>query len=45
MSAYPEVKQIRKKDIDFIFMGCDGVWEQKSSQQMKNYISEGLKTK
>jgi serine/threonine protein phosphatase PrpC len=26
VTACPEIKQIQKKDIDFIFMGCDGLW-------------------
>lgn len=24
--AFPEVRKVSRKDVDFIFMGCDGVW-------------------
>jgi serine/threonine protein phosphatase PrpC len=29
-------------DIDFVFMGCDGVWERKSNEQMVAWIYERL---
>jgi protein phosphatase 2C family protein 2/3 len=35
VTADPEIRQIQKKDIDYILMGCDGIWESKSSGQMK----------
>ena len=30
-------------DIDFIIMGCDGIWEKKSNAEMVEYIYEKLK--
>lgn len=30
---------------DFIIMGCDGIWETKSNQQMVDYLYEKLRTK
>lgn len=30
-------------DIDFVFMGCDGVWERKSNEEMVAWIYEKLK--
>lgn len=30
-------------DLDFIFMGCDGVWERKSNDQMVQWIYDQLK--
>ena len=30
-------------DIDFIIMGCDGIWEKKSNEEMVEYIYEKLK--
>lgn len=32
VTADPEIVQIQKKDIDYILLGCDGIWEEKSSQ-------------
>lgn len=33
------------KKVDFIVMGCDGVWEMKNSQQIVTYIYENKKKK
>jgi len=30
---------------DFIIMGCDGIWETKSNQQMVDYIYDKLRSK
>jgi len=30
------------KDLDFVFMGCDGVWERKSNEEMVAWIYERL---
>ena len=32
-------------NLDFIFMGCDGVWERKSNEEMVAWIYERLKHK
>lgn len=32
-------------DIDFIIMGCDGIWEQKSNEEMVEYVYEHLEKK
>lgn len=29
-------------DLDFVFMGCDGVWERKSNEEMVAWIYEKL---
>jgi len=31
------------EDIDFIIMGCDGIWEKKSNEEMVEYIYRKLK--
>jgi len=33
------------KPIDFIVMGCDGIWELKNSQQIVTYIYDQKKKK
>lgn len=30
-------------DIDFIIMGCDGIWEKKSNEEMVSYVYDKLK--
>ena len=30
-------------DIDFIIMGCDGIWERKSNEEMVEYVYDKLK--
>jgi serine/threonine protein phosphatase PrpC len=45
ISAFPEVKKVRRDGVEFVFMGCDGLWERKSRAAMRNYIGEGLKDK
>lgn len=32
-------------DLDFIIMGCDGVWEQKSNEEMVDWIYRKLGSK
>lgn len=32
-------------DLDFVFMGCDGVWERKSNEEMVAWIYERLQHK
>lgn len=29
VTADPEIVQIQKNDIDYILLGCDGIWETK----------------
>lgn len=44
--AYPEITKIKiTKDIDFIFMACDGVWDCVDVQKVCEHISIQLKTK
>ena len=51
ISAFPEVKVMPinggagGKRVDFIVIGCDGIWELKNSQQIVTYIYEQKKKK
>lgn len=46
MTANPEIKEFDLDgDEDFIIMGCDGIWETKSNEEMVEYIYERLKKK
>ena len=31
ITANPDFKKIDNKNVDFIIMGCDGIWETKSN--------------
>ena len=44
VTAEPDIRQINRKDIDYIFLGCDGLWESKSCKEMKNWLDDKLKT-
>jgi serine/threonine protein phosphatase PrpC len=45
ISAYPDVyKHQITSEFDFIVMGCDGVYETKTSQEIVDFISKELKT-
>lgn len=44
--AYPEITKVNiTDDIDFIVMGCDGVWDCVEPQKFCEYINERLKKK
>lgn len=34
ITVNPDVKKIKNKNIDFIIMGCDGIWEVKQNNEM-----------
>ena len=31
ITANPEITKIKNEGLDFLIMGCDGIWEEKSS--------------
>ena len=44
ITANPDVLEFDlTDDIDFIIMGCDGIWERKSNEEMVEYVYEKLK--
>lgn len=46
VTSNPEIKEFDLDgDEDFIIMGCDGIWETKSNEEMVEYIYERLKKK
>ena len=45
ITAWPDVKEIDlelAKD-EFIIMGCDGIWETKSNEEMVEFVKEKIK--
>lgn len=45
ITADPDIRKIENKNIDFIIMGCDGIWEVKDNDQMVKWISKRLNDK
>jgi serine/threonine protein phosphatase PrpC len=44
VTAEPEIKVVDiEPEDDFIIMGCDGIWETKSNEEMVEYIYDRLK--
>ena len=43
ITAYPEIKKEGIKDIDFIVIACDGVWDCKKNQEVADFIYDRLK--
>lgn len=44
ITSNPDVYEFEySDDIDFIIMGCDGIWEKKSNEEMVEYIYDKLK--
>jgi serine/threonine protein phosphatase PrpC len=43
ITADPDVYEFElTEDIDFIIMGCDGIWERKSNEEMVEYVYSKL---
>lgn len=45
ITAYPDVKKIENKNIDFIIMGCDGIWQVKSNEDMVKWVAKKIENK
>ena len=45
ITANPDIKVIENRDIDFIIMGCDGIWEIKQNQEMVEWVRRRLDNK
>lgn len=45
ITANPDIEKIKNENINFIIMGCDGIWEVKSNDQMVELIGKQLKEK
>ena len=43
ITAYPEITEDNINDIDYIFLGCDGIWDCKTNQEAVDYVSNCLK--
>jgi serine/threonine protein phosphatase PrpC len=43
ITAFPEIIEENLSDADFVFIGCDGVWDCMTNQEVGNFIYERLK--
>lgn len=42
ITANPDITKVKNENIDFIIMGCDGIWQVKSNDQMVGWIRKRL---
>ena len=46
ITAFPDVKTVQlAANIDFVVIGCDGIWEMKTNQQVVDFIYQAKKKK
>lgn len=43
ITANPDCSEIKNENLDFIIMGCDGIWEIKSNAEMVEWVNKRLK--
>jgi serine/threonine protein phosphatase PrpC len=44
ITANPDITKIKNENVDFIIMGCDGIWEVKSNGEMVDWIKKRLES-
>ena len=42
ITAWPDVIKVKTESIDFIIMGCDGIWQVKENHQMVDWVSKRI---
>lgn len=42
ITANPDITKVKTDSIDFIIMGCDGIWQVKNNNQMVEWVSKRL---
>jgi serine/threonine protein phosphatase PrpC len=45
ITANPDITKLRNENLDFIIMGCDGIWEVKTNAEMVNYMRRKMDDK
>jgi len=45
ISPKPDVKKYDIKDIEFMVLGCDGIWECASNQDVVDFVAKRVKDK
>ena len=44
ITANPDIQKVKNYNIDFVIIGCDGIWEVKSSDEMVKWIKKRLES-
>lgn len=42
ITADPDITKIPNQNLDFIIMGCDGIWERKSNEEMIQWVTKRI---
>lgn len=42
VTCVPDIVKIERANVDFILMGCDGIWERKTSELMGKFLKKTL---
>ena len=42
ISPVPDITKVSRADISHILMGCDGIWERKSNEEMSKWLNKSL---
>ncbi len=45
ITAKPDITKIKNENIDFIIMGCDGIWQIKTNPEMVDWVKARLEKK
>lgn len=42
ITTWPDVTKVKTQSIDFIIMGCDGIWQVKENSQMVDWVNKRI---
>ena len=42
ITANPDITKIKNENVDFIIMGCDGIWQVKTNSEMVEWIKKRI---
>lgn len=42
ISPLPDITKVCRADISHILIGCDGIWERKSNEEMGKWLNKAL---
>ena len=45
MTSTPDIIKCKREGVEFILMGCDGIWERKSNEVMVEWVRRRLERK
>lgn len=42
VTCVPDIVKIQRNNVDFILMGCDGIWERKTCDKMGKFVKKSI---